>query len=579
MNKTDPKKHDTSKHVCPACGETLPSDAPKGLCGGCLMAAALDPGLSEVTPATKATDPRVPDLEAVKAAFPQFEILELIGAGGMGAVYKARQPQLDRLVALKLLTVDAVDARFTQRFQQEAQTLARLSHPNIVTIHDYGEAGGFYYLLMEFMEGLNLRQLMGAERLAPKQALAIVPSICEALEYAHDHGVVHRDVKPENILMDKEGRVKIADFGIARLLGKPSHPSAKRASEATTKAGLTSDRVLGTPRYMAPEQSKTPEAVDHRADIYSLGVVLYEMLTGTRPDAADLTPPSERVDVDVRLDDVVLRALSQDPERRYQRASDFNTHLQTVATTEAPDNPPLPSSTTTPNRYATGRRHFITVASALLVLFTVVVYHSAMELIIMLFVGALVFTRLSGKPVPDWSAFSKTSRVCLAMAAVPAVIAIATLTIQLIPWNPSPPAELNELTPPETRRLNLPGHTVITVDDGLRTHYVFHFPGDITSVAGLSQTGGTSTKDTWTRDGTLALPSDLRIRYERHSENLTELRIDGKAWDLRNGALFQVAPNGSIVQRAIYPPLLREDNLREWIDSVDLSPEAARDVQ
>src|SRR6202035_5891274 len=140
------------------------------------------------------------------------------------------------------------------------QLLARLHHPNIVTVHDSGRAGDFFYLLMEFVDGVNLRQAMRASRFTPQQALAIVPKICDALQYAHEEGVLHRDIKPENILLDTRGRVKIADFGLAKLL-------RREALDMTlTLAGTT----LGTLRYMAPEQMDKPEAVDHRADIYSL---------------------------------------------------------------------------------------------------------------------------------------------------------------------------------------------------------------------------------------------------------------------------------------------------------------------
>jgi len=154
--------------------------------------------------------------------FPQFEILECLGRGGMGVVYKARQPKLDRLVALKLLLprheAPAADAAFAERFAREARALARLGHPDIVTVYDYGEAGGYPFLVMEYVDGLTLRQLLQQGKLAPEQALAIVPKICAALEFAHQKGVVHRDIKPENILLDKQGQVKIADFGIAKML-------------------------------------------------------------------------------------------------------------------------------------------------------------------------------------------------------------------------------------------------------------------------------------------------------------------------------------------------------------------------
>jgi serine/threonine protein kinase len=154
---------------------------------------------------------------------------------------------------------------------------------------------------MEYVDGLNLRQLERAGRLSPPEALKLVPQICEALQFAHDAGIVHRDIKPENILLDKTGRVKIADFGIAKILGSDQ-----------VRQTFTQGQVLGTPHYMAPEQVERPQEVDRRADIYSLGVVFYEMLTGELP-LGKFAPPSWKVQVDVRLDEVVLRALEKEP--------------------------------------------------------------------------------------------------------------------------------------------------------------------------------------------------------------------------------------------------------------------------
>ena len=204
---------------CPKCQAPLPANAPHGLCPKCLLAAVSTP-----TEAGQPADKNPPPpLETVAAAFPQLEILELIGHGGMGVVYKARQPRLDRCVALKLLPQAlAADAAFAERFNREARLLARLNHPNIVTVHDFGQSGGFFYLLMEFVDGVNLRQAMQAGRFTPQQATLLVPKICEALQFAHDEGILHRDIKPENILLDTRGRVKIADFGIAKLMGDAS---------------------------------------------------------------------------------------------------------------------------------------------------------------------------------------------------------------------------------------------------------------------------------------------------------------------------------------------------------------------
>jgi hypothetical protein len=265
-----------------------------------------------------------PTLEAISRLFPQLEVLGLLGAGGMGAVYKARQSALDRLVALKVLPSGG-GIGSTERFNREARALARLSHPNIVAVHEFGQVESLHFFIMEFVDGANLRQLEKTSRLSPREALQIIPQICDALQYAHDEGVVHRDIKPENVLVDRKGRVKIADFGLAKI-ADPNPGAARLTVEG---------QVMGTPHYMAPEQVERPLAVDHRADIYALGVVFYEMLTGDLP-LGKFPPPSRKVQVDVRLDDIVLRALENDPERRYQQASEVKSEVQTVAGASAP---------------------------------------------------------------------------------------------------------------------------------------------------------------------------------------------------------------------------------------------------
>ena len=315
----------TTSRTCPECGNTIPPDAPRGLCPKCVLgivAASIDAG-----PLPTAHD--LPSLEAVKAAFPQLEVMELIGQGGMGFVYKARQPNLDRFVALKLLWPRlGADPLFAERFNREARVLARLNHPNIVAVYDFGRSGEFFYLLMEFVDGVNLRQAMQAGGYAPSQALALVPKICEALQFAHEEGILHRDIKPENILLDTKGRVKIADFGIAKLVGEA------RENLTLTATGM----AVGTPHYMAPEQIEHPQDVDQRADIYSLGVVFYEMLTGELP-IGRFAPPSEKSTVDPRVDAVVLRALEREREKRYRTAGEVKTRVDDIRSTPPPVGP------------------------------------------------------------------------------------------------------------------------------------------------------------------------------------------------------------------------------------------------
>src|ERR1017187_5327619 len=317
---------------CPQCGAELKSDVPEGLCPACLLqrGIATEGGAPPGTPPF--VPPTIPDLAKL---FPQLEILELIGKGGMGAVYKARQPSLDRFVALKILAPrSGGDLDFAGRFTREARALAKLSHPNIVAVYDFGQTESLSYFIKEFVDGPNLRQ---AGKLSPREAMEIIPQICTALQFAHDEGIVHRDIKPENVLLDKKGRVKIADFGLAKILGR--EPQDFRL----TRAG----QIMGTTNYMAREQVEHPQSVDHRADIYSLGVVFYEMLTGELP-LGKFAPPSRKVQVDVRLDEVVMHALEKEPERRYQHASQIKSDVETITTPPSQVGPPLVPAATAP---------------------------------------------------------------------------------------------------------------------------------------------------------------------------------------------------------------------------------------
>ena len=355
-----------TQRVCKDCGAVIAADTPEGLCPKCLIRVGLgsQPGNWDKTVGGVGPD-SLPDPALLARCFPQLELIELLGQGGMGIVYKARQPALDRFVALKVLPVRAAgDPGFTERFTREARALARLSHPHIVAVFDFGEVklpagletadapllAGSHYFIMEYVDGLNLRQLEQAGKLSPRQALEIIPQICEALQYAHDEGVVHRDIKPENVLLDKKGRVKIADFGLAKITG--ADPVDLR---------LTGVRdVMGTPHYMAPEQVEHPQQVDHRADIYSLGVVFYEMLTGELP-LGRFSPPSSRahgLQIDLRLDEVVLHALEKEPARRYQHASQVKTDVESIAAgSRAESSPGTPDAEARPERQHSASAH------------------------------------------------------------------------------------------------------------------------------------------------------------------------------------------------------------------------------
>ena len=254
------------------------------------------------------TPPTVAELAPL---FPAYEIQALIGRGGMGAVYRARQPALDRIVAIKVLPLEeSVDEEFADRFRQEGRALARLQHPNIVGVFDFGTTSeGHLFFVMEYVEGTDLARLIHGGGVAVAQAIGFVKQVCDALQHAHALGVVHRDIKPANVLVDGAGRVKVSDFGLARL--PPDAEAHERTQPGT---------AMGTPDYAAPEQLRGEG--DHRADIYSLGVMFYELLTGQVPRGV-FEPPSKKAHVDERLDAVVHRALREEPEQRYQQASEL----------------------------------------------------------------------------------------------------------------------------------------------------------------------------------------------------------------------------------------------------------------
>jgi serine/threonine-protein kinase len=267
----------------------------------------------------------------------RYELLSELGRGTSGVVYKAHDPKLDRLVALKILRPELVSLEesgvsLKQRFHQEAVAAGRLTHPAIVAVHDVGEAEGRPFMVMEYSEGGTLADLLlGGRPLPLADAVAIVVQVCAALDYAHRHGVVHRDIKPRNILVGP-GVTKVTDFGTARILGA-SH----------TQTGT----MLGTPAYMSPEMVRG-QAADPRSDLFSLGVVLYETLTGVNPfNAADLAAvlyrivntdaPSVRrhnAELPVALDRVIRRVLAKDPEARYATATDLATALRDAASSE-----------------------------------------------------------------------------------------------------------------------------------------------------------------------------------------------------------------------------------------------------
>jgi|GEM_PF-2580139 len=275
-----------------------------------------------------------PSPAEVAKLFPQWHMNGMLGRGGMGAVYHLHQPDLDRDVAIKLLPIEASrDERQVERFRREARTLAKLRHPGIVALYESGiTPAGHFYFVMEHVNGCPLSDLIAAGKLDVARAIEVVRQVCDALAYAHEQGVIHRDIKPSNILIDSAGQVKVADFGLARL---------DRGSDSDAMTLSHTGAFMGTPAYTAPEQARDAAHVDHRADLYSLGVLLYEMLTGELPRGV-FQPPSRKAGSDARLDEVVQRALQERPEDRYQAAAELKQDVTSVSGAPARAAQPAP---------------------------------------------------------------------------------------------------------------------------------------------------------------------------------------------------------------------------------------------
>ncbi len=260
---------------------------------------------------------------------PQYEISEVIGRGGMGAVYKGRQAKLNRTVAIKLLpetfTQGPDELNFAKRFEQEAQAMANLDHPAIISVYDFGEtANGQLYFVMEFVDGVDVFQYLHQHggKLPQESALTITAHVLDALDYAHSHGIAHRDIRPANILLNQEGRVKIADFGLAKKFGD--------AATLSTPALTLANVAVGTPDFVAPEALDSDQVPDHRADLYAVGVMLYQMLTGKLPRGNYLGPSELDAAIDERLDEIVGKAMAADPDHRYQSAAAVRADLDLV---------------------------------------------------------------------------------------------------------------------------------------------------------------------------------------------------------------------------------------------------------
>lgn len=265
-----------------------------------------------------------PSCEELQALLHGYEVLHFVARGGMGAVYRGVQRSLGRQVAIKILppALSDTDPHYAERFKQEARAMGQLNHPGIVAVYDFGEMeNGTLYFIMEFIEGTDVAQMVAKQgRLPSAHAMAITAHVCDALQYAHQCGVVHRDIKPANIMVGYDGRVKVADFGLAK---QPRHTDV-----SLTQSGF----VMGTPHFVAPEAITLGVSVDHRADIYAVGVMLYQMLTGKVPQGVFEMPSLQVPGLDPRYDQIVASAMREDRECRYQQILDMRRALDAIMT-------------------------------------------------------------------------------------------------------------------------------------------------------------------------------------------------------------------------------------------------------
>lgn len=279
---------------------------------------------------------QAPEPAELSPLFPGYEIEGLIATGGMGAVYRAVQKSLDRTVALKILPKElSKDAAFCDGFEAEAKAMARLNHPNLIGVYDFGAVNDMLFIIMEYVPGKSIYHSAYGKAIAPPEVVRLVCGVCEGLAHAHENGIIHRDIKPSNILLDVNALPKIGDFGLAR-------PIERKIEEG--------EEIFGTPHYTAPEVVNAPHSVDHRADIFSVGVLLHELLTGKLP-ADDARPASLIARCDPRFDAIIRRATHPVASGRYSSASEIEKDLLAISAQNSapsrvtsPGGPPRPKA-------------------------------------------------------------------------------------------------------------------------------------------------------------------------------------------------------------------------------------------
>src|SRR5215468_9509803 len=337
----------TTSRFCRKCGATVPPDSPEESCGACLLEMALSSDEAEREEGGSASPKTINAFglparasaqagervapSAMSMHFGDYELLEEIGRGGQGVVFRARQKSLNRTVALKVIRLGQWASKVhLKRFRLEAEAAARLEHPGIVPIHDVGERDGSCYFSMKFVEGGQLDAVAKREPMPVRRAVELIAEVARTVQYAHEHGILHRDIKPGNILLDQKGEPHLTDFGLARLV----------ESESTVTRTM---EVLGTPSYMAPEQAVgNNAAVGSATDVYGLGAVLYQLLTGHPPFAGGTTyetirllldseprqPRSWNKKIDRDLSDICLKCLEKNPRYRYSSALELAEDLE-----------------------------------------------------------------------------------------------------------------------------------------------------------------------------------------------------------------------------------------------------------
>ena len=303
----------TSAQTCPTCLSPVDPQRTLGLCPTCLLENVADQLTAEQGPQ------RCPTIPQLNQQIKGFQFAELLGRGGAAWTFLAVQESLSREVAIKVMFRNGYRSDSSARFQREAESLAKLNHPGIVTIHDFGSTEDFHYLILEFMAGPTLRRRLNTLKPNVQQATKVAVQICEAVQYAHDAGILHRDIKPENILYSSdapEAHAKVADFGIAQIF-------ANKELESLTRTGL----VSGTPYYIAPEQNLGLNQSSPRSDVFAIGVVVYELLTGQLP-IGNFPPPSHYCRCSREVDKAVLNGLQSRPEKRTKDPKSFAAQLK-----------------------------------------------------------------------------------------------------------------------------------------------------------------------------------------------------------------------------------------------------------